>query len=53
MHMSVLPTYTHVYHVCALCPQRQEEGVRSSETRVKDVCKLLCRAENLGLVLLS
>ena len=36
--MRVLPVYIYGYHMCAWYLKRSEEDVRSSTTRVMDVC---------------
>ena len=36
------PAYLYVYHVYAWYPKRPEEGVRSFESRVIDVCEPNC-----------
>jgi hypothetical protein len=43
--MGVLLACMSVHHVCAWCPQRAEEGVRSPETGVLDVS---CSCELTG-----
>lgn len=36
MHMDVLPEGISVYHLCAWCPWRPEEGIRCPVTGVPD-----------------
>jgi hypothetical protein len=40
MYMNVLPAFIYVHYMCAWCPRRSEEGIRSPESRVKDGCEL-------------
>lgn len=44
--------YVCVHHMCALCPQRPEEGIRCSVIVVTDDCELPCRywEPHLGLL---
>lgn len=39
MSMNVLPACIHIYHVCALCPRRSEEGIGGPEIGVTDSCE--------------
>lgn len=39
MCMGILPAHMAVYHLCAWCPQRLEEGTRSLEAGVSDDCE--------------
>ena len=42
MCVDALPAYMSVHHMCAWCPQKPEEGVRSPGTGGTDGCELLC-----------
>ena len=44
-----LHTWMSVYQVCAWCPQRPEEGIRSPGTGVKGGCKPPCECWELNL----
>lgn len=37
-----LPECVFVYHLCACCPWKTEEGLEYPETGVKNACELLC-----------
>ena len=50
MWMSVLLVYMYVYHVCAWCPWKSEEGVRSPETGVMDSWEPPCQSWELNPV---
>lgn len=42
MHMSVFLACVAVYHRCAWCSQKLEEGIGSPGNRVIDCCELPC-----------
>lgn len=48
MCVSVLLTGMHVYHMCAWCPQRREEGIRPG-TGLTDGYEQLCGCSESNL----
>lgn len=51
MHMDSLYVPMFVHHVCAWCPRRSAEGVRSCVTRATASCELLCSSKKQAWVL--
>ena len=49
MYMAVLPACMSVPFLCACCPQRLQEGIRSQGTRATDGCWLPCWYLDLDL----
>jgi hypothetical protein len=46
--MSLFPACISVYHLCASCLWRSEEGIRFPESEVADSCEPPCRCLELN-----